>query len=286
MTDMPLNSIKGFTFGCDPEFFVLDAEKRPASPDMIPGDKENPHPVKHGAVQRDGMAAEFNIDPVDNFSDFNRNIAAVMKQLEDFLPEGYTLSSDPSVRFDPQVFEAAPEEAKIMGCSSDFDAWTGCINPPPTVFEDPLVKCAGGHIHIGWPGGPFDLNDEQHVMNCRDLVRQLDWFVGGWSVRLDSNPERRKLYGRAGACRYKPYGVEYRVPSNFWVRTRDRRLAVWNRVQQAIAAMKNGFLPDQMSPQDNATLINYINATQREKTVESRYRYPLVSVDPYYNRGY
>ena len=33
----------------------------------------------------------------------------------------------------------------------------------------------------------------------------------------DSDTNRMKLYGAAGACRVKPYGVEYRVPSNKWL---------------------------------------------------------------------
>jgi hypothetical protein len=69
-------------------------------------------------------------------------------------------------------------------------------------------------------------------------VKQLDWYLGGWSLKHDSDPTRRTLYGRAGACRLKSYGVEYRVLSNFWMTTADRRKAVWNRMQLAVKAME------------------------------------------------
>jgi len=45
--------------------------------------------------------------------------------------------------------------------------------------------------------------------------------VGNTLVLLDrdeSNITRRKNYGRAGEYRPKPYGLEYRVPSNFWLK--------------------------------------------------------------------
>ena len=50
--------------GADPEIFLGDADGGLVSAyGLIKGDKEHPFPVTNGAVQVDGMAAEFNIDP-------------------------------------------------------------------------------------------------------------------------------------------------------------------------------------------------------------------------------
>ena len=282
MTVMPAK--EGFLFGCDPELFVKDDKGRYVSAaGLIPGTKDEPHKVEDGAVQVDGMAAEFNIDPVSDFASWNRKIDSVMKQLAAMLPKGYTLDAVPSVVFDADLFESAPDDAKVLGCNPDFNAWTGEINPPPADPENPYLRTASGHIHFGWTEGA-EMDDLQHILNCRDLVKQLDWYLGGWSTRIDTDPTRRRLYGRAGACRFKPYGVEYRVLSNFWITTRDRRLAVWNRMQQAINDMRQGFLPDRMPKTYNYILQESINTTTMDPGLLRNCQFPLRTTDYSYAR--
>jgi hypothetical protein len=283
MTEAAIAPPEGFQFGCDPELFVLGPDGKAVSAyGLIPGTKEEPYKVEDGAVQVDGTAAEFNIDPCSTFKDFNHKIESVMTQLEKMLPSGHTLSAVPFMRFDQAVFDAMPEESKELGCSPDFNAWTGEVNPPPNDPDDPLMRCAAGHLHLSWtPPDPINLSDPQHIMNCRDIVKQLDWYLGGWSVRMDTDPTRRNLYGRAGACRFKNYGVEYRVLSNFWVTTRARRLAVWNRMQLAIQDMRKSFAPDRAGSSYNELLVEMINKTTPNKHLESNFPYPLRSTDTY-----
>lgn len=276
-----IDPLPDFLFGADPEVFIVDANGKGVSPDgIIPGTKEEPFKVKYGAVQRDGMAAEFNIDPAGTFTEFNRNINSVMKSLAGFLPEGHSLSVVPVMEFTPEVFGRASEEAKELGCIPDFNAWTGEVNPPPDISDNPFLRCAGGHIHIGWGEG-FELTDEDHFRNCVDAVKQLDWFLGAWSVKIDDDPRRRKLYGKGGAFRVKPYGVEYRTLSNFWITTRERRLATWNRLQIALKAIAKAYLPDKAGGA-NQVIVDYINASQKNTAIEQAYRYPLVTTDTMY----
>lgn len=275
----------GFKFGCDPELFVKDDKGRYVSAEgLIPGTKDTPYPVKHGAVQVDGMAAEFNIDPAENFEDFNRNIQAVMGQLKAMLPKGYTLDAVPAVTFDGDVWDASPEHSKELGCMPDMDAWTGQVNPPPHDPVNPHLRTASGHIHIGWTEEADIVNDAQHIMNCRDLVKQLDWYLGGWSVKTDTDPTRRRLYGKAGACRYKSYGVEYRVLSNFWITSRSHRLNVWNRLQTAIDDMRRAVIADQFGELVNQKLISSINESSIDAAIADSFRYPVLSLDTSYRR--
>lgn len=271
-----LPGIPGFKYGCDPELFVKkDGIYIPA--DMIPGTKENPHVVPKGAVQRDGMAAEFNIDPVTSFEEWDDSITTVIAEMAKFLPDGASFEAVSSVTFDETVFAQASDTAKALGCSPDHNAWTGEVNPPPNDPENPLTRCAGGHIHFGWREGA-EADDVQHILNCRDLVKQLDWYLGAWSIRHDPDATRRRLYGKAGACRYKPYGVEYRVLSNFWVLDQNKRLAVWNRMQEAIKAMKSGFLPDIAGKAYNDLVIQQIDTSERIDVLEGRWKTPLMHV--------
>lgn len=239
-----LSLMPGITIGADPELFVFDPEGRPVTAaGLIPGTKEEPYKVPHGAVQVDGMAAEFNIDPVTTFGEFDRNIRRVRAALKDMLPAGYNLKSVPSVTFDEKAWEEAPDEAKALGCSPDYNAWTGKVNPPPRDPDNPTMRCAGGHIHIGWTKDA-DPRDETHANNCRDLVKQLDWYLGSWQVSVDEDTNRRRLYGKAGSMRIKDYGVEYRTLSNHWLGSEGTRRVLWNRMCVAIDDMRQGFVPE------------------------------------------
>lgn len=274
MPSKPLVPKAGFTFGCDPEAFVFDGDKPvPAAMAGIPGTKEEPYEVLGGAVQVDGMAAEFNIDPVDNYEDWESNITLVVDQLKSLLPEGLELRFTSAVTFDEDVFEKADDYSKALGCMPDVDAWTGGMNPPANP-ENPYLRCAGGHLHVGWTENEL-LSDLQHMLNCQDLVKQFDWFLGGWGVLQDPDNRRRELYGRMGACRYKPYGVEYRVLSPFWVETKDLRLAVWNRMNAAINAMAQMFIPERLPKQYEGLLRTGINESKMDPHLLHTCEYPL-----------
>jgi hypothetical protein len=97
---------------------------------------------------------------------------------------------------------------------------------------------------------------------------------------MDTDPTRRQLYGRAGACRYKTYGVEYRVLSNFWCTSRDKRLAVWNRLQLAINSMAKKFLPEDVPVRLQQLLQDGINNSSLDPQLVSNFKYPLVEQSP------
>jgi hypothetical protein len=263
-----------FKFGADPEGFIVDSNGKAIAPTMIPGTKIKPHKVDGGAIQRDGMAAEYNVDAANNFTEWNKNHEKVQKALEGFLPEGHKMAWVPAVEFDEDVFSDAPDDYKELGCSPDWNAWSADLNPPPYCEDKPYLRTASGHIHIGW-GENYSLDDALHQQNCFDFVKQLDWYLGGWSLKHDPDPTRRMLYGNAGACRLKDYGVEYRVLSNFWVTTRDRRLAVWNRMQMAIRAMEDRFMPDRAPEGYNAKLIEAINTGKMDKDFKKACQFPF-----------
>lgn len=173
---------------------------------------------------------------------------------------------------------AAPEEALELGCHPDCNAWTGRPNPPPNLEFDPFLRTAAGHIHAGWTKDA-ELTDSQHILTCRDFVKQLDWYIGAWTVLKDPDVTRRSLYGKAGACRFKPYGVEYRTPSNFWIADTVMRKVVWNRLQAAVNAMKSLFQPDQVPAGWSEILAKGIDCGFIDRTLATSCAYPISNID-------
>lgn len=278
-----LESLPGFTYGCDPELFILGPDGRYVSAEgLIPGTKENPYKVIGGAVQVDGMAAEFNIDPVTNFNDFETNIQLVIAELKAMLPKGHTLKAKPSVVFEQDIWDATPDNAKVLGCTPDFNAWTGSVNPPPNPKKGSTMRCAGGHLHIGWTEDG-NINDMDFVRNCTDLIKQMDWYLGTYSVTQDTDNNRRSLYGKAGAMRFRPYGVEYRTLSNFWIEKKAHRLAVWNRMVQAVIDMRTKFMPEyserySSSYDFNGAVVQSINNSKLDDVLLAHFSNPILKL--------
>lgn len=230
---MLINGIE-FTIGADPEVFVSKEGKFVSAHGMVEGTKEQPFPVNNGAVQVDGMALEFNIDPAKDEEEFRDNVNSVLKQLSDMVPE-YDLEAVPVAEFGQEVMDSTPREAKEMGCDPDFNAWEGgAVNPKPDGEVD--FRTGAGHVHIGWTQD-MDINDPGHIQACIALVKQLDYYLGLPSLLFDKCDKRRELYGEAGAFRVKPYGVEYRVLSNAWLKSDVRVSFIYNNTVEAIKAL-------------------------------------------------
>jgi hypothetical protein len=228
------------TIGADPEVFLKSTKDGSSlcAHGVIPGNKKKPYLVPHGAVQVDGMALEFNITPAKNQKEFVRRINLLKRTLSNMIPTNTTLDIKPVAYFDEQTWASAPEEAKVLGCEPDYDAWKdGGINPPPN--PDVTFRTAAGHIHIGWANN-LDTNEFTHKLACQMMVKQLDCSLFHWSVLQDDDNKRRELYGNPGAYRPKSYGVEYRVLSNFWLKNSELTAAVYAIVKKAYRDLLNG----------------------------------------------
>ena len=235
-----------FKLGADPELFLKTKDgKFVSAHDLVPGSKKDPHKVKSGAIQPDGLAAEFNIDAVDysDFSAFDSNLTAVIKQLKEVVGPDVNFALAPSAQFDSDYYESLPESAKELGCDPDFCAYSADpFEPNPRPDGASGLRSAAGHLHIGW-GADIPVDHPDHIDICRAFVKNLDVYVGLAMTTFDSDTERRKLYGKAGAYRPKSYGVEYRTPSNAWIASRARRQFIHSMVSSAITNMSNGATP-------------------------------------------
>lgn len=226
--------------GADPELFMRNPNNNQfvSAHNRVPGTKYEPFKVPNGAIQVDGTALEFNIDPAHSVDEFVANIKSVKQTLESYVP-GFNVVAEPVALYDEHywIFEV-PAEAQTLGCDPDFNAWTEEQNPPPNPGNKPF-RTASGHVHIGWTTD-MDVYDKDHYLLCCKMARQMDYYLGIYSLLYDTDPTRRELYGKAGAFRPKPYGVEYRVLSNRWLASDSLMKWVYNAVQAGVTAGFNG----------------------------------------------
>ncbi|MDE3022863.1 MAG: hypothetical protein KGI54_13565 [Pseudomonadota bacterium] len=226
------------TKGCDPELFLRDPKtgQMISSIGLIGGSKDFPQAIGEGcAVQEDNVAVEFNIPPSKSAEDFITSINFALNTIRQRAKElGLELCIEPSAVFDD--VELMSPAAKEFGCEPDYNAWTGRENPRPKC-DNKNLRSAGGHIHVSVPDG---------VDSCR-VVQAMDLFVGCQMLKFDTDTQRRKLYGRAGACRFKTYGVEYRTASNAWIVSDERIRWVWEQTEKAVdwAETMPPFTPEQ-----------------------------------------
>ena len=224
--------------GADPEVFLKDKTGKIISAhDKMPGTKEKPYVVTKGAIQVDGLAAEFNIDPAETASMFSKNIKIVMDQLKSHVGNDVELSIQPTAMFEEGYFKSLPELTRTLGCVPDFNAWTGQANKAPD--SNAFQRAAGGHIHLGWGSG-MNPEDNIHIDDCRKVAQQLDYYVGMYSLMWDKDTERRKMYGKAGCFRPKSYGMEYRTLSNAWLATPQLQEWVFNAAFKAFHDLIQG----------------------------------------------
>lgn len=224
--------------GADPEIFVSNNGKLVSAHGLINGDKINPVKVDGGAVQVDGMALEFNIDPAKDEAAWIKNIDGVMSILASMVPN-HKFEIVPVAHFTHEYMKAQPAAAKELGCSPDYDAWLVSQNPRPNGERD--FRTAAGHIHFGFVDecdAPID--DYDYIAWVSAKVRELDFYLALPSLFFDADTQRRELYGKAGAFRPKVYGFEYRTLSNQWLANESLKRWAYRASQKAWDAMDKG----------------------------------------------
>jgi hypothetical protein len=218
------------TIGTDPELFVKKDGEFHSAHGLVAGTKYEPQVVNKGAVQVDGMALEFNTDPASSFDEFNTNINTVLTELRALVPKEFEFCVTPTATFTKEHMEQQPEEALELGCEPDYCAYTGKANIKPNAEQD--FRTGAGHVHIG-------VDKKLSEFEKRRLVVLCDLFIGLPSLKWDSDKKRRSMYGKAGCYRSKPYGIEYRTPSNVWLKTRANRKKVYDGAVRAVNNLSN-----------------------------------------------
>ena len=250
--------LSNVTVGADPEVFVATSDGSITSAiGRVGGSKVFPRPVTNGGVQEDNVLAEFNINPARSKMEFINNMDSVMSDLKSILESNQLQPIIiPSHTYTAEQLQSFGPDAMEFGCSSEWNAWTDRRLPKPKA-EGHTLRTAGGHIHVGY-------DDPQTFINL-SLVKMLDYVIGLPSILIDTDNQRRKLYGKAGSMRHKDYGVEYRTVSNFWLGSQELMSWVYDRTLWATQNLD--LLPKFIEIADGNTIRKVINNSKtREAT--------------------
>lgn len=232
-----------FTIGADPEVALVDIKTgllKSAIP-FITGTKKKPLFFSNGAnIQRDNVACEFAIPPVQGCEAFVEVMRTTMKLVVDHLPKTISIVKGAAMDFPEEELQHA--EAKEFGCDPDFDAWMHGRPMVCDVFDrgSGTLRSFGGHIHVGYVKGSG--NEFLRQMSGKiKMIQVMDALLGLASVIHDKSQgaiRRRELYGKAGAYRPTPYGVEYRTLSNFWIFEDKYQKLMWHLTNTALRIMR------------------------------------------------
>lgn len=217
---LPVSSPRPY-LGCDPELFIATDKGIVGAERVIP---------KAGLIARgwasnskivlDGVQLELHPPPCTCRQSLGAYIGRLFADFERALKDkngGFKASFDPVISVSKKELDSLSDEAKVLGCAPSLNSY----DPKATIKvskRNARVRSAGGHIHIGFASRVVkSLLKTDRVVK---MVQLLDVLVGLPCVLIDRDPnqaKRRRVYGRAGEYRLPPHGIEYRVPSNFWL---------------------------------------------------------------------
>lgn len=233
------------TVGCDPEIFITEGNKVVSFHNKLNGKVKEPVPFGYGQILEDGCTLEFNLPPALSCEEFDRGIEEMLRDIS----SRWSYSEVSCHEFSREEIDSPL--CWEIGCNPSYNA-ASLIKTRAIKYCDGF-RAAGGHIHLGFDNVTKELQSKVGVM--------CDYFLGLPSVLMDKQgQDRRKVYGKAGDIRFKPYGVEYRTLSNFWIfKTELREWVYVQAIKAAETAMNEeafGLLVETVNPFDVQEAIN------------------------------
>lgn len=250
-----MTKITDYKLGSDPELFLKRRDTGEYFPaiGLIGGSKHDPKQMEGLAKgytwQEDGVAVEYNVPPSGTKQEWiNVHNTALKFIRQNISEEEFELALDASAEFNSEYLEMPG--ARIGGCETDNNVWLKEVNPKVDLLQTNTRSC-GGHIAVSFKEG-------KDLILCEELVKSMDLFLGVPSVLIDSDKLRRSLYGKSGSFRFgtKYTGIEYRVLSNFWLKSQETLLWSWDNTILAIDFINAGKTID---AEDEEVIQNCIN---------------------------
>tara|TARA_R110000822_G_scaffold73853_12_gene177624 strand:+ start:103 stop:906 length:804 start_codon:yes stop_codon:yes gene_type:complete len=250
--------IKNIKLGADPELFLERDGEIISAEGLVGGTKDKPKAISKDGhfIQEDNVMVEFNIPPSETEEQFVDGINFV----KDFLVvlaslQNAVLNICASAILNKKWLNT--DQAKMFGCDPDFNVWTKLVNDAPYALTQ--LRTAGGHIHVGYK--------DPSMKTSELIVQAMDAVLGIESVILDKDDRRKEMYGKAGAFRFKDYGVEYRTLSNFWIRDDASIKWAFNKTMKAIELVNSGAIHIILEKYSEE-IPEIINTNNREKAID------------------
>lgn len=217
--------------GSDPEVFLVDTlGNLKSSIGRIGGSKTSPRYISvMESIQEDNVLAEFNTVPAKTADQLSQSISNCLEQIERITGLRTKISSS-------EIFpenELSSPQAWEFGCDPDFD---GYHSVPSKLPKRTRLRTGGGHIHISFENFNESEFDHFRFARCMDEIVARELIIRG----IENDIRRRKLYGRPGSFRPKPWGIEYRTLSNQWIKDEETIHLVWDLVHKAVEFYNNG----------------------------------------------
>lgn len=217
------------TVGSDIEFFVSSAQStHPKSlvtgALVCPNPKDEPMALKYGKMHWDNILLEVCPNHAETEEEFVKNVVEMRDNAANKSKNlGCQLTPLSAAYVSHDL--AHSDNGLCFGCDPDMNAYTRTLQRPKINPSDTL-RTAGGHVHIG--------TEAKTIQDQVALAKLCDLYLGVPSVLLDKDTTRRRMYGKAGSFRPKPYGIEYRVLSNFWAFSERHIAWVYNQVEEVV----------------------------------------------------
>jgi hypothetical protein len=239
--------IENWKLGSDPEFLLMNHQSKPVSVEgMLGCSKENPLDIGNGcAIQEDCVAVEFNIPPVNNADDFVEYIRYSIATLRGMIRRDLHFSFLPSAEFDE--IQLSTEQSREGGCDPDKNVWDEDAECKPNLSATSR-RAAGSHLHLSY----LNPNEETSL----NFIKIFEVYGTIPTLKYEEKLSaifRRELYGAAGSYRIKPYGVEYRSLSSFWLQYEEWQRLIYDKVAESV---------DRLNA-DDGSLIESINADHK-----------------------
>lgn len=200
---MAQNKNQQIMYGADPEFFLYKQGE------LISGAEAFPNPIEtdSGYIFNDGIVCEVNPIPSDSTIGLLRNLDNLFNIVRTY---GFELKFEPIVETNKFILERAAQfDRSILtfGCSPDINIYQEELHSYRGDASNIFYRFAGGHIHIGVEG-----ECEGKIELLKNVEARTGLAINSFANK-EGEKQRRNFYGRAGACRLKSYGIEWRTPS-------------------------------------------------------------------------